>query len=422
MESTQAIFLQTNLTPYPSGPVDQNLDEDGPIVSQEKYKVIPDEERLQLFAITRKEFEAILDYVQNMEPIDENRVIKRFVSGLPFTIACSVDKISTYILFKKHRIEQIAEGSLNSVTFGWDVEAQKEIAFRAGKKETISTREREIYRLLSSRKDLFVASNEIFDYEGPHTDRTLSFKKYSPSKISSSKTEHIEVDQSVQQNKLINTGRRLVPKTGMILEMQDGGCLNVFSITSVMTPAMIFSIAHDVFKGLAVLHEEFGVVHLDIKPDNILLTKDLVAKIADFGHSRYKDEKILEKFTIIYVPPEILKLVLGRLIHTHRADFPGDIWSFGIVLAIIIGWSMGIDVEQEWEKVFNQLVVQKFDRTMLVSNFLSFLKRKIELDGQSEILKIFPLLEKCLVVFPQDRITAREGFEMMEELINLGSI
>lgn len=46
-------------------------------------------------------------------------------------------------------------------------------------------------------------------------------------------------------------------------------------------------------KGLAFLHEEsrLKVVHRDIKATNILLDKDLNAKISDFGLAKLDDEE-----------------------------------------------------------------------------------------------------------------------------------
>jgi len=51
---------------------------------------------------------------------------------------------------------------------------------------------------------------------------------------------------------------------------------------------MRFKIIKGICEGLKYIHDELEepIYHLDLKPDNILLDKDMVPKIADFGLSR----------------------------------------------------------------------------------------------------------------------------------------
>ncbi|KAJ4755909.1 Leucine-rich repeat transmembrane protein kinase [Rhynchospora pubera] len=95
----------------------------------------------------------------------------------------------------------------------------------------------------------------------------------------------------------------------------------------------------DIARGLAYLHEEstIKIVHRDIKASNILLDKDLNAKISDFGLAKLNEDDHTHISTRIagtigYMAPEYA--MRGYL--TNKAD----IYSFGIVaLEIVSGKS-----------------------------------------------------------------------------------
>ncbi len=89
----------------------------------------------------------------------------------------------------------------------------------------------------------------------------------------------------------------------------------------------VIDIAVQVARGLSKAHKN-GIIHQDIKPANILLTEDGIAKIVDFGIARMTGEHISQVGTIVgtaaYMSPEQAS---GEMV-----DERTDIWSLGVVL------------------------------------------------------------------------------------------
>ena len=87
----------------------------------------------------------------------------------------------------------------------------------------------------------------------------------------------------------------------------------------------------DLILGIEYLHAQ-GVVHRDIKPDNLLLTEDDVLKIVDFGVSEMF-EKDTEMLTVksagspAFLPPELCVAKHGGI-----SGKAADIWSMGVTL------------------------------------------------------------------------------------------
>ena len=84
--------------------------------------------------------------------------------------------------------------------------------------------------------------------------------------------------------------------------------------------------------GLHYLHKQ-KILHRDIKGANLLITKDGILKIADFGLARsYNDPSVpLTKkvITLWYRPPEIL-------LESDKYGAPADIWSVGCIFAELL--------------------------------------------------------------------------------------
>jgi serine/threonine protein kinase len=92
----------------------------------------------------------------------------------------------------------------------------------------------------------------------------------------------------------------------LILEYLSGGDLAQFVKNKSLTFTKAVDFLEQICAGLAHAHK-CGVIHRDIKPQNILLTKDQkVVKLCDFGVAKLNvsDEPITRVGTNLYAPPE----------------------------------------------------------------------------------------------------------------------
>ena len=121
---------------------------------------------------------------------------------------------------------------------------------------------------------------------------------------------------------------------GIVMELMEASLADVLSSASFEQYATwagsFFSIASDVANGMAYIHFN-NMLHRDLKPGNVLLDAQWVAKVADFGTSFDAAEKGAGSSggdiqgTPPYMAPEIVK--------RHAYDKPVDVWAFGCMLA-----------------------------------------------------------------------------------------
>jgi serine/threonine-protein kinase 11 len=103
------------------------------------------------------------------------------------------------------------------------------------------------------------------------------------------------------------------------------------SLQTVMSQKMDFDVLASIFKqvvnGLQYLHSQ-GIVHQDIKPSNILLCRDGIAKLSDFGigHSFHSADAMVG--TPAYQAPEFFDDDPDAILDPVKED----IWSLGVSL------------------------------------------------------------------------------------------
>jgi serine/threonine protein kinase, bacterial len=114
----------------------------------------------------------------------------------------------------------------------------------------------------------------------------------------------------------------------LVMELVEGGTLRELLVErGPMPPHAVAAVLGPVLGGLAVAHHE-GLVHRDVKPENVLISDDGEVKIADFGLVRAMAEAKITSTSVIlgtaaYLSPE--------QVSTGDAGPASDVYAVGIL-------------------------------------------------------------------------------------------
>ncbi|KAL8129796.1 hypothetical protein V2J09_018951 [Rumex salicifolius] len=161
-------------------------------------------------------------------------------------------------------------------------------------------------------------------------------------------------------------------------------------------------IAIGVAKGLAYLHEELNphIIHRDIKASNILLDKDLNAKISDFGLAKLIGPNMTHVSTRVagtlgYLAPEYA-------IHGHL-NRKADIYSYGVLLLEIISGCRG---RERWRDHGEQ---------HLLSRLVNVVDESLRVDlNAEEAIRFFKVAFLCTQGMPKDRPSMSTVVQMLQ--------
>uniref|UniRef100_A0A7S0X0Z2 Protein kinase domain-containing protein n=1 Tax=Chlamydomonas leiostraca TaxID=1034604 RepID=A0A7S0X0Z2_9CHLO len=187
-------------------------------------------------------------------------------------------------------------------------------------------------------------------------------------------------------------------------------------------------IMKQLLKGLAYVHGQ-GVLHRDLKASNILINNQGIVKLADFGLARTyqerQDSRLTNRvITLWYRPPELL---LGA----EKYGPEVDMWSVGAIFAeLLVGKPIfpGKDEADQLDKIFQVCGTPSPATWKDVDKLPNWSaiprgrhpenKLRKWVKDMAQKLQIPPihdaaiqLLEKCLELDPQRRISAIDAFQ-----------
>lgn len=309
----------------------------------------------------------------------------------PYSFLC-IPKKTSYVFLKtrsrrlpEKKYPKIGRGSNASVTLCYDSQQEAYKVCRSIRKELVKKNEWELNTCLA--KDLKDISVEEVKLESKQP-----YSRYFAT---------AEIYPYTKNGKDEKKPWKQGDKVAFIMTYYENGDLYRALSSEILAPLLAKrkrEILRHILEGLDILHTELGWIWNDLKPANILLTKDLEPRLADFGSACKIGASVNPRFTPLYKCPE-------NEISTKR-----DIWSLGVLLFDLVYGP------NTWkEKMFSQSFT--FETLAMLSNEEKMTEKLHQLLPEKR--RVDPkhpdsLIHVCLQYNPKNRPCAKKLLELLE--------